>query len=35
MVTVSVPEKARALSVVVSMVLSTRGVALQSATCAD
>src|SRR3954470_2286972 len=35
MVTVSVPEKARALSVVVSMVLSTRGVALHSAMCAD
>ena len=35
MVTVAVPEKARAVSVDVSMVLSTRGVALQSAMCAD
>ena len=35
MVTVAVPEKARALSVVVSMVLSTAGVALHSAICAD
>ena len=34
-VTDAVPEKASALSVVVSMVLSTRGAALQIAMCAE